>query len=144
MKRALILAVLFSFAASFAAFGAVQDFGAFTLDVPDGWSAQQQGPTAIVTKGDNSAQISVAILDPQGASREDFAKAFVDEFKKTFAEVGTPEADEDGDYSWDMKTEAGAESHAMLGKTDSGKYGLIVITGQDEALGDIAGSIVEK
>lgn len=143
MKR-FSLAVVLVLALSFSAFGAVQDFGSFTLNVPDGWTAQQQGSTAIVMKNDNSAQISVAILDPQGLSRGDFANAFVEEFKKSFAEVGTPAADKDGDYSWDMKAANGVLSHAFLGKTDSGKYGLIVITGNDEALGYIAGSVVEK
>ena len=144
MKRVSTLAAVLVLVFSLAAFGAVQDFGAFTLNVPDGWTAQQHDGTAVVTKNDNSAQISVAIMETQGLELKDFANAFVEEFKKTFAEVGTPEADEDGDYSWGMKTAEGVMSRAFFGKTDAGKYALIVLTGEDEELGNIAGSVVEK
>ena len=65
MKR-LVLAVLAVVLSAAMAFGAVQDFGAFTLDIPAGWTASAEGSMALVSKADNSGNFSLTIDDAQG------------------------------------------------------------------------------
>lgn len=144
MKRTLALAAVLALVLTAAAFA--QDFGAFTMDIPAGWTASQNGPTAIVAKDDKTASLSVTIMPAEGNSAKTFAEAFAEEFKKSFATVTTPEADSDGTYSWDMVTAEGVKSYAMLAVED-GKCKLTVMTALENAPEDIAAmleSIKEK
>ena len=139
MKRSLALAAVLAVVFSSAAFAGVQDFGKFTLDVAEGWTAENQDGTTIITKNDNSAQLTIAINDAGGATKAQLAEAFVDEFKKsgTYSEVGKPAADNDGDFSWDMKTVAGAESKAML-TVEDGQFILFIMTNVQNAPDDFS------
>lgn len=130
MKRSLLVLALLVFGVT-AAFGETLDGGIYTIDVPDGWYGSVVGPTAIITKNDNSGQVSVAYASRQGYSLGDLAAALVQEFSKNdaFSSVGTPEADDDGDYVWDMTTANGTESKALLREVDD-NYLLVVRTGQ--------------
>ncbi|MBQ6001309.1 MAG: hypothetical protein IJL18_00475, partial [Synergistaceae bacterium] len=124
----------------------VRDFGKFTINVADGWTAVDNQGTAVITKNDNSAQLTISVADAGGATKAQLAEAFVAEFKKTFAEVGTPVADEDGDYSWEMKTTNGAVSEAYL-SADGSDFMLFVVTNRQAAPDDISamlGSIKDK
>ena len=131
---------------SAAAFAGVQEFAKFTIDVADGWTAVDNQGTAVITKNDNTAQLTISVADAGGATKAQLAEAFVAEFKKTFAEVGTPVADEDGDYSWEMKTTNGAVSEAYL-SADGSDFMLFVVTNRQAAPDDISamlGSIKDK
>ncbi len=144
MKRSLALAAVLAVVLVSSAFA--QDFGAFTMDIPAGWSAAANGPTGIATKDDKTASLSVTIMPAEGNTAETFANAFAEEFKKSFAEVSKPEADEDGSYSWEMTSAQGVKSNAMLAVED-GKCKLVVMTGLETAGEDIAAmleSIKEK
>ena len=146
MKRSLALAAVLALVLSAAAFAGVQDFGKFSIDVASGWTASEQDGVVIITKNDNAAQLTISIADAGGATKAQLAEAFVEEFKKSFAEVSKPEADKDGDYSWDMKTAAGAESHAML-SLEGSDFVLLVMTNVKEAPADFSamlGSIKQK
>ncbi len=140
MKRSLALAAVLAVVLSAAAFAGVQEFGKFSINVADGWTAVDNQGTVVITKNDNSAQLTISIADAQGMTKAQLAEAFVAEFKKTFAEVGAPAADKDGDYSWDMKTKAGAESHAMLSAED-GDFILLVMTNVQNAPDDFTAMI---
>ncbi len=137
MKRSLALAAVLAVVFSAAAFAGVQDFGKFTINVPDGWTAANQQGTAVITKNDNAAQFTLSIEDAGGMTKAQLAEAFAAEFKKSgaYTEISTPEADKDGDFSWDMKTQAGAESHAML-TVEEGKFILMVMTNVQNAPDD--------
>lgn len=144
MKRSLALVAVLVLVLTAAAFG--QDFGKFTMNIAEGWTGSQNGYTAIASKNDNTASLTVTIAPAEGATKAQLAEAFVSEFRKSFAEVGTPEADKDGDYSWDMKTANGVESHAML-SSDGGDYVLLVMTNVVAAPDDFTamiGSIKKK
>ena len=148
MKRSLALAAVLVVVLSATAFAGVQEFAKFTIDVADGWTATEQQGTAVITKNDNTAQLTVSIADAGGATKAQLAEAFVAEFKKSgaYTEISAPVADSDGDYSWDMKTTAGAESHAMLG-IEGSDFILFVITNVQAAPDDISamiGSIKQK
>ena len=147
MKRLLVALTLVAIFAA-ASFAAEQDFGKFTVDVADGWTASQNGPTAIITKNDNTASLTITLDATQGYSRGDLAAAFVENFKNggQFASVGTPEADADGDYSWNMTNKQGVESKALLTGDDE-QYCLFVMTGVDAAGDEISamlGSVKDK
>lgn len=146
MKRSLALAAVLVVVLSAAAFAGVQEFAKFTINVADGWTAVDNQGTAVITKNDNSAQLTISVADAGGATKAQLAEAFVAEFKKTFAEVGTPVADEDGDYSWEMKTANGAVSEAYL-SADGSDFMLFVVTNRQAAADDISamlGSIKDK
>ncbi|MBQ3457290.1 MAG: hypothetical protein IJG36_12700 [Synergistaceae bacterium] len=146
MKRSLALAAVLVVVLSAAAFAGVQEFAKFTINVADGWTAVDNQGTAVITKNDNSAQLTISVADAGGATKAQLAEAFVAEFKKTFAEVGTPVADEDGDYSWEMKTTNGAVSEAYL-SADGSDFMLFVVTNRQAAADDISamlGSIKDK
>jgi len=147
MKRLLTALTLVAVFAA-ASFAGVQDFGKFTIDVPEGWTASQQGPTAIFTKNDNTASLSITVDSTQGYSAADLAAAFVENFKNSgsFASVGTPEADSDGDYSWNMTNNQGVESKTIL-TVDDKNYVLFVATGIENAaddFGTMLGSVKSK
>ena len=146
MKRLAVFAAVIAVFSAAAAFGAVQDFGKFTIDVAAGWTASQQDSTVLINKDDNTAAMSLTVDSAQGSSAKDLAAAFVENFKGSFAKVSEPEADADGDYSWDMTNANGVDTHAMLTVQD-GDYMLITMTGVEAAGEEISamlGSIQDK
>lgn len=139
MKRSLLVLALVVFAASMA-FAGVQDFGAYTIDVPAGWTAEQDGETVGFVKNDNSASMSISYDTTDGASLKEIADAFVEalggkNLKNT--ELG---------YNFQMTNQNGIESDCLV-IGDEAHYALIVVTGgenaEDEIMGMIA-SIQEK
>ena len=147
MKRLAVAAIVVVLSAAMA-FGAVHDFGKFTLDIPAGWTATQQGPTAAIQKDDNTAAMSITLdAVPEGVDSIDtLAAAFAQQFSGSFASVSTPEKDDDGDYAWDMVNAQGVNTHAMLSVND-GNYLLITLTGVESApdeMSAILDSVQEK
>ena len=128
MKRSIVLAAVLALVLTTAAFA--QDFGAFTMDVAN----------------DNTASMSITVMPAEGESAKTYADAFVAEFKNSFAKVGTPEAQPDGSFAWDMTTSNGVESKAMLG-VENDQCKLVVITNLEAAPEEIIAmmeSIKEK
>lgn len=137
MKRLLTLAALLALLVSSAAFAGVQDFGKLTVDVAQGWTGTVQDGTVVITKNDNTSQLTISIADAGGATKAQLAEAFAAEFSKSFVSVSKPEADKDGDYSWDMKTANGADSHAIL-TVEGSEFVLLVITNPTAAPSDLS------
>ncbi|MBQ4468563.1 MAG: hypothetical protein II917_00290 [Synergistaceae bacterium] len=140
MKR-LTLAAILVLALSLSAFGAVQDFGEFTINVLDGWTAQFQAPNAIITKNDNTAQLVVTISETGGASLGDIAAAVANSFaEQGFTNITTPAADSDGDYSFEGLNPQGAKSHVLI--TGSGnEFCMFTMTGLENAAEEIQAMI---
>lgn len=146
MKRLAVFAAIIAVFSAAAAFGAVQDFGKFTVDVAAGWTATQDGPSAVIVKNDNTASLTITVSPSEGASAKDLAFALADQAKSSYPTVGTPEADSDGDYSWTMVNANGVENHALL-RVDGGDFMLITMAGLDSAGEEISamlGSIEDK
>ena len=144
MKRFAVAVIAVMLSAAMA-FGAVQDFGKFTVDVAAGWTAAQTGPAVVITKDDKSASMSITVDSAQGNSAEVLAGAFAESFKGSFGKVGTPAADADGDYSWDMENN-GVTTNAVL-HVEDGDYMLITMTNLEAAADEISamlGSIQDK
>ena len=63
MKRIIFLAlIIFALSSSFA-YGEVQEFAKFSMDIPADWTAKEEGVTVSVSKNDNSASILVTISE---------------------------------------------------------------------------------
>ena len=136
-KRIGVLSVLAVLVFSAAAFAAVQDFKDFTVDVPDDWTATQNGTTVGIVANDNSAAVSITMDKRDGMEAKDLAAAFAEKLK------GSEPVLEDDVYHFDFKNEAGVESRAIL-NTEDDKYLLLVITGQNPKLEALIDSIQGK
>ena len=136
-KRIGVLSVLAVLVFSAAAFAAVQDFKDFTVDVPDDWTATQNGTTVGIVANDNSAAVSITMDKRDGMEAKDLAAAFAEKLK------GSEPVLEDDVYHFDFKNEAGVESRAIL-STEDDKYLLLVITGQNPKLEALIDSIQGK
>ena len=122
---------------SAAAFAAVQDFKDFTVDVPDDWTATQNGTIVGIVANDNSAAVSITVDKRDGMEAKDLAAAFAEKLK------GSEPVLEDDVYHFDFKNEAGVESRAIL-NTEGDNYLLLVITGQNPKLEALIDSIQGK
>ena len=130
MKRLALSALVLALTAA-CAFGGVQDFGRFTIDVPAGWTATQDDSTVGIVKNDNTASLSITIDSTEGTPLKDIAE----EFSKAFS--GTkPEADSDGDYSFEFN-QNGVNSHCII-TSEEGEYALLVLTGLENAPDDMS------
>ena len=136
-KRIGVLSVLAVLVFSAAAFAAVQDFKDFTVDVPDDWTATQNGTTVGIVANDNSAAVSITMDKRDGMEAKDLAAAFAEKLK------GSEPVLEDDVYHFDFKNDAGVESRAIL-NTEGDKYLMLVITGQNPKLEALIDSIQEK
>ena len=136
-KRIGVLSVLAVLVFSAAAFAAVQDFKDFTVDVPDDWTATQNGTTVGIVANDNSAAVSITMDKRDGMEAKDLAAAFAEKLK------GSEPVLEDDVYHFDFKNEAGVESRAIL-STEGDKYLMLVITGQNPKLEALIDSIQGK
>ena len=150
MKRLAVLAAVTAIFSAVMAFGAVQDFGKFTADVPDGWTAKQDVNGVFISKNGTEGKDLVAVSlnsdSANGHSAKEIADAFVWHWKDTFPLIFTPEADEDGDYEWHMVNSDGAKIRAVLG-VEGGVYVLIMMSGLDtaaEEIDAILGSVKDK
>ena len=139
MKRLAAAAVVVVISAAMA-FGAVQDFGAFTIDVPAGWTAERDGETVAFTKNDNTASMSITYDTTDGASIKEIADAFVEALN------GKGLAKDGEGYTFTMTNANGVESKCFL-TGDAKNYALIVVTGGENAADDVAAmmdSLTEK
>ena len=136
-KRIGVLSVLAVLAFSAAAFAAVQDFKDFTVDVPEGWTATQDGTTVAVVANDKSASVSITVDKREGKEPKDLAAAFAQALK------GSEPVLEDDVYHFDFKNESGVESRGILSADDE-RYFLLVITGQNPELEALIDSIQGK
>ena len=145
MKRLVLAAIAVALSAAMA-FAGVQDFGKFTVDVAPGWTATQDGASAVIMKNDNTASLTITVSPAEGASAKDLALAFAEQAKASYPTVGTPEVDDDGDYTWTMTNANGVENHAIL-RVDDGDFMLITMAGLDTAGEEISamlGSVQDK
>ena len=137
IKRIGVLSVLAVLVFSAVAFAAVQDFNDFTLDVPDDWTATQDGTTVGVVANDKSASVSITVDKRGGMEARDLAAAFSQELK------GSAPVIEDNVYTFFFNNDSGVESKAIL-STDDERYFLLVITGQNPKLEALIDSLKGK
>ncbi|MCR4818905.1 MAG: hypothetical protein K5841_08120, partial [Fretibacterium sp.] len=122
---------------------AVQDFGDYTFDIPDGWTASMQTPAEkmeVVSfiKNDKTASGSVTFSDKGGATLDALAAAWSQQLGGS-----TPEADADGDYTFTFTAQGSeVESNALVKDLADTVYMVVVITTADpEAAQELSGII---
>ncbi len=135
MKR-LALCLLLLWSAS--AWGDVMEFRHFSLDVPEGWTASEDGPVVSVVAGDKSASLTITMDSPNGSTIGELAAGFSLELGGT-----VPEKDSDGNYTFELH---GGNSQAMI-MGDEDFYMLIIASGMginSDALIEILASLEMK
>ena len=120
------------------AFGAVQDFPKFKIDVPSDWTASQEGPTVILLANDKSASISITVGPMGGASLEDMAKAFSKELK------GSAPTATDGGFEFTFNAGAVSSQAFIADNPDTKEYVLVAVTGENPKVADILNSLQDK
>ena len=132
------------------AFGAVQDFGKFTADVPEDWTAKQDLNGVFISKngtdGSNLTAVSITYDSTNGHSAKEIAESYVWQLKDSFPLILNPEVDENGYCEWYMVNSDGAKIRAVLG-AEGGVYMLIMMSGLDtaaEEIYSIVGSVRDK
>ena len=63
-----------------AANAAVQDFGAFTVDVPDGWTAEKDDTGCTITKNDQSGSVGIMHMKDEGITAKQYADGIAEKF----------------------------------------------------------------
>ncbi len=112
----------------------VQEFRYFSLDIPDGWSAKEEGKIVTVKADDNSGSLVIMSGDPEGQSIGDMAAFFALEFNGTM-----PMKDDDGNYTFEFNK---GRSQAIV-SGDEGFYMIIVGNGIENN-GDVLGAILKS
>lgn len=137
MKRVVILVAVMAVIASTSAFGAVQDFGKFTADIPEGWTADQYDETVNINKNDETASINLMLYARRGKSAKQLAKFYIEKFDGGFAEISEPKRFKDGGYHWVMTGWNGERSYAML-DVHGRDFMLTVMSGLENAREEIS------
>ena len=121
------------------AFAAVQEFTNFTLDIPDGWTAKEDGPTVGIIKDDQTASLAISLdaLKP-GDTLGDLANAMSQYMKGT-----EPEVDADGDYSF---TAHDGQIRVLITGDDSNylSFTMVGLETESEAIGAMINSMQKK
>ena len=135
MKRLVFAAALVLLASS--AFGEIQDFGRFSVDVPDGWEVRQENSTLLLSNKDKTAAMTITSEASNGRSAEELAHSLAGSFRMGFARVSAPQADPDGSYHWNMTASNGMDTLAKL-SVNGHNYLLLTMTNIASAPGDFA------
>ena len=106
------------------AFGSIEHFGALSVEVPSGWTAEQQGSVTVIRKLSDNSSVAVAVNSKGSASLSDIA-----EHLYTQMNGNSLEEDSDGDYTFYFTNHAGAECFAMISDAEDGRYILMSAAG---------------
>lgn len=137
VKFTAILAALALCLMASVAFAEMKSFSKFSIDVPSGWEASQDGPSVALVAKDKSASISITIAPTGGTSAKELAAAFAKELKGS-----EPKYNKDDD-TYEFTFNQGVQSNAMF-TVEGEEYMLIVVTGENPQVADILGSMEEK
>ncbi|MCF4150971.1 hypothetical protein L2W58_04075 [Dethiosulfovibrio sp. F2B] len=136
-KRCFLLSMVLVLALSMSAFAATMDFPRFTIDVPQGWDASEDGTTVTFLASDKSAALTVTVEKNDGTAIKDLAYAYANQFKASEPEV------EDDVYMFGFQNDSGVDCYAVLCGDDS-EYILLVVIGDHPQLEGMIDSIEEK
>ena len=135
MKRLAVAAVLVILSAM-VAFGAVRDFGIFTVNVPKGWKVDHEGSRVTLMKG--RMIMEILCESTGGKSIDDIAQEIAEQY-------GSNDMEDIEDYYTFTYTEDGVECFGRVSAPKKGIYLLVLMCPHDnEAMFDIEESIRVK
>lgn len=133
MKRSALLAVLAVVLSAACAFGGVQDFGKFTLDIPKGWIATRKdwaekelGMTVKITKKDKSSSMSVSFATRDKNAIEDL----VVDWAHMEDDSSEPKLTDDGYYMFTFRNESRKKATCYVMEVGE-MYLCVEMTGRD-------------
>ena len=136
MKRLLALPLILALLFSPAAFGAVRDFGKFSVNVPKGWQVDHEGSRVTLTKG---RMIMEILCESMGR------KSFDDVAQEIARQYGSDDLEGIEDYYTFTYIEDGVESFGRVSEVKGRMYLLVLMTPHDnETMFDIEESIRVK
>jgi len=111
-------------------------FGPYSAVVPSGWLFDDEDEEIVIfTAPDKSAALSILWGDTEGASLRSIARDVSD-----VLDGNRPEEDEDGDYIFTFKDEAGRDCTAVVMRTGS-DYLILLKHGDHPQMEDLLGSL---
>lgn len=134
----LVFAGCFVLAMATASFANVQSFSHFTVDVPQGWEAAEDGEVVSILAPGHTAAVSIAVDSAEGMTTENLAKTMATQLKGS-----TPVAANGGGYAFTFKNQNGVESKSTL-FVNNNQYVLITVTGSHPDVPHILQSIKDK
>lgn len=136
MRRIILAVMVVMFAGC--ACADIEEFRYFSLNVPDGWTANESGDVVSVTADDRTGSLTIRAGNPAGEAIGDIAVRLSRELKGT-----APVSDDEGGYSFEFNN--GISQATIAGDEDF--YMLIIGTGfvkNAETLGEILESLEMK
>lgn len=121
-----------------ASFANVQSFKHFSVDVPQGWEAAEDGEVVSMLAPGHAAAVSIAVDSAEGMTTENLAKTMSTQLKGS-----TPVAVESGGYAFTFKNQSGVESKSTL-FVNNNQYVMITVTGNHPDVPKILQSIKDK
>ena len=123
------------------AYADVQEFRYFSLDVPEGWTASEEGSVVTVIADDASGSLVITAGNPDGKHLSDIAREY-----SLKVEGDTPELDDEGNYTFGFNNDDNKRSQAFI-TGDMDFYMIIIANGienDSEILGEILASLEMK
>ena len=129
MTRKIFMGFMISLMLVCSSFADVQKFSNFSVNIPAGWKARQQGEALIIESNNGTSSLEIS-SDKLGES----PLSDIVEKMYTQREGVDLEQDDDGDYSFSFKNSSGSESITLITEGD-GYYLAITMTGfEDESV----------
>lgn len=134
-----VLSVLCLFALCAPGCAEMREFETLSLDVPVGWTAEQQGATIVMKAVSSDASLSLASGKMGEASLEEIAK-------KLYEQLGGVdfEEDDEGDFYFEYKDTAGVQCGVWVCAGDEGEYLVMASSGDNQPGGEMIDKIVDS
>ena len=126
--------------------GGVRKFDYFSVKIPEGWTAQQQGATVVIKSTGSDASLSIAIASRGAASFEEIVNRLCEQMRGK----DLTHDDKDGNYTFQYRNTAGIDCVAVLfnvkndGGKDTGLYVVVALSGYDDKEEKIIDEIIDS
>lgn len=121
-----------------ASFANVQSFTHFSVDVPQGWQATEDGEVVSLLAPGNAAAVSIAVDSAEGMNTENLAKTMATQLKGS-----SPVAVDAGGFAFAFKNQSGVESKSTV-FVNNNKFVMITVTGSHADIPQILKTIKDK
>ena len=117
----------------------MREFETLSLDVPAGWTAEQQGAAVVLKAVSSDASLSLASGKMGEATLEEIAK-------KLYEQLGGVdlEEDEEGDFYFEYKDTAGVQCGVWVYAGVEGEYLVMASSGDDQPGGEMIDRILDS